>query len=716
MRARSASRTAAQARPLCGGALTCPAGRTGPGATAFMHGKATPLYLPHVDGLRAVAVLSVLFYHYRIAGFPGGYVGVDVFFVISGFLITKIIESEIRDTGKFSYAFFYKRRIRRLFPALIFTLAATSLAAFLLFVPEDFVRYGRSLAAAALSLANFHFWLESGYFDASSETKPLLHTWSLSVEEQFYLFWPALMVLVWKLRSLGARIAAVLAFGALSFLLNHLVVQGGGPGYASTIFFLTPFRGFEFALGALGAMVGDRLTRNALAHEAMTLLGLGLIAYSVATLTKDSVFPYVNALVPCVGTLLVILGRESPWTGALLRNRLMVGIGLISYSLYLAHWPILVFTRYAYFQLDSPARTAWMLAAAFGAAAFMYLFVEKPTRHYPLGSARNLFYAGNVAALLVATAVGASMARSEGWIWRYSLLGPGLLVGGTASTGSAGGPAERGAAAPEQGFRPLTAGEIDAGKSRRFDLLHTTCNLLELNNPKRCFLDRPVQVLVFGNSHEPDAFNMLHHLYGKSAAVNIISFGTVNECDYRVVDGNITAATKALNCDTRFAILNDRRFTDRLRVVVYNSHYGFDGVAAGLWEILEVIAARNSSLRLVAIGSYIETTMDCSSIYNRTGSFDGCRSEELVRYFNPEERARSPIRQVSSLDYLYVSKYDLLCRSGTLASCAVFAGGEPAFYDTHHLSLGFARHLADLIAERHGRDLQALGLPRPDAR
>jgi hypothetical protein len=357
-----------------------------------------------------------------------------------------------------------------------------------------------------------------------------------------------------------------------------------------------------------------------------------------------------------------------------------------------------------------------MLAAAFGAAAFMYLFVEKPTRHYPLGSARNLFYAGNVAALLVATAVGASMARSEGWIWRYSLLGPGLLVGGTASTGSAGGPAERGAAAPEQGFRPLTAGEIDAGKSRRFDLLHTTCNLLELNNPKRCFLDRPVQVLVFGNSHEPDAFNMLHHLYGKSAAVNIISFGTVNECDYRVVDGNITAATKALNCDTRFAILNDRRFTDRLRVVVYNSHYGFDGVAAGLWEILEVIAARNSSLRLVAIGSYIETTMDCSSIYNRTGSFDGCRSEELVRYFNPEERARSPIRQVSSLDYLYVSKYDLLCRSGTLASCAVFAGGEPAFYDTHHLSLGFARHLADLIAERHGRDLQALGLPRPDAR
>lgn len=682
------------------------------------------LYLPHVDGLRAVAVLSVLLYHYQIAGFSGGYVGVDIFFVISGYLITKIIESEIRDTGTFRYRYFYKRRIRRLFPALIFTLAASSLCAFLLFVPEDFVRYGKSLAAAAVSLANFNFWAESGYFDASSHTKPLLHMWSLSVEEQFYLFWPALMVLIWKLRSLGARVAAIVVLGLASLLLNHLFVHSGRTDFGSTIFFLTPFRAYEFALGALGAMVVDRATRNRFMHEAMTLIGLALIAVSITTLTKDSVFPHLNGVAPCVGTLLVILGKESPWAGLLLRNRLMVWIGLISYSLYLAHWPILVFAKYLLFDTASPLGVGLMLVAALATAAFMFRYVEAPFRYHPLGGGTNAFYLGNIAILLVAMALGVAMFRSNGWIWRYNVLGPGLLGAlvkpAPVKTGAAQDvPPASGtdsARVTGAGFKPMTASEIDSGKGRRFELLLSACNVLELNNPTRCFLDRPVQILVFGNSHEPDAFNMFHRLYGASPQVNLINFGTVNECDYRVVDGNIAAQTKTLDCDARFAVLNDRKFTNRLTALVYNTHLGFDPVAAGLWDILEVLASRNRKMRLIAIGTFIETTIDCSSIYNRTGSFDACKSEQFVKYFNPRERENSPVRQVKSMDYLYISKDELLCKSDKPTSCAVFGGGEPAFYDTHHLSLGFARHVGDLIAQRYSDQLQALGLPRPAAR
>ncbi len=683
-------------------------------------------YLPHVDGLRAVAVLSVVFYHYNVRGFSGGYVGVDIFFVISGYLITKIIETEIGETGTVRYQNFYKRRIRRLFPALVFTLATTALCAMLIFVPEDFVRFGKSMATAAMSVANFNFWLESGYFDASSHTKPLLHTWSLSVEEQFYLFWPAIMLLIWKLRSARVRAMTVVVLGVASLVLNHIFVHSGKTDYASTIFFLTPFRGYEFALGALGAIISDRWSGNAWIDEAMTVIGLTLIAATVFILTQNSVFPYINGLYPCVGSILVILGAARSKTGWLLRNRLMVWIGLISYSLYLAHWPILVFTKYLLLDPGTPLGMALMFIAALATAAFMYRFVESPFRYHSLEGGWDRFYLGNLALLLVATALGAAIYRSDGWVWRYTAVGPGLLgalVHPVAQTdpGSADllpnvGRAEQVTNAPawRAVFKPMSASEIEVGKARRFDLLRDACSIGELNNPKRCFLDRPIQILVFGNSHEPDAFNMFHALYGKSPNVNMIAFGTVNECDYRVADGNIEARTKTLNCDARFAMLNDRKFTDRLGFVVYGTHYGFDPVAAGLWDVLEVIASRNKKIRLIAIGTFIETTIECSSIYNRTGSLDGCKADRFVKYFNPHERTNSTVRQVKSMDYLYISKQELLCKSEKASSCVVHGGGEPAFYDSHHLSLGFSRFIGGLIARRYAGDLQAIGLPRPD--
>ncbi|MEZ6037797.1 MAG: acyltransferase [Planctomycetota bacterium] len=228
--------------------------------------KANTEYLPHVDGLRAVAVLVVLLFHLGVPGFGGGFVGVDVFLVISGFLITRLIADEIRVEGRFRFGRFYLRRVRRLAPALLVTVAATALASVLLHSPGRLVRTGEEMVAAILSVSNLYFWVEADYFGVSAESRALLHTWSLSVEEQFYLLWPATLLVLWRLGVRGGLRNAVLGIGVASLLLNLLCGEGipgaealGLPEAASdgkpTLFYLTPFRGFEFAVGGVLALL-----------------------------------------------------------------------------------------------------------------------------------------------------------------------------------------------------------------------------------------------------------------------------------------------------------------------------------------------------------------------------------------------------------------------------------------------------------------------------
>ena len=226
-----------------------------------------------------------------------------------------------------------------------------------------------------------------------------------------------------------------------------------------------------------------------------------------------------------------------------------------------------------------------------------------------------------------------------------------------------------------------------------------------------------MQVLLFGNSHEPDGFNVFKHLYGRDSRVNLINFGTVNDCGILLGNESVSSPTTQLACDKRFAILDSDEFLKKLDVVVYNTHQGFDYVARDLWAVLEIIKKRHPSIKIIAIGSYLQTTTECASLYNTYRSYDACRRQEFVNYYNPEERVKSNVPQVATLDYLYISKYRLLCGDAGLAGCSVYANGEPAFYDQHHLSRGFAQYLGDRIAEVYGADLAKIGLPAPvDAR
>ncbi|GAB2625771.1 acyltransferase family protein [Novilysobacter erysipheiresistens] len=377
-------------------------------------------YRPDIDGLRAVAVLSVIFYHINNAWVPGGYVGVDIFFVISGFLITRNIWRE-QQAGKFSLADFYLRRIRRIAPAFLVVTATTVAAGAFLLLPADLLRLAVSAIWASFSAANIYYWkyLDTSYFAAASSEEPLLHMWSLGVEEQFYLLWPALlMLLALASRRKWITISATALICVGSFAIAELT-NVSAPKFA---YYMLPARAGELMMGALLAF--HACSRNGesrvptgwwlWARELASICGLGLIAFSLWWLDDASPFPGVNALYPCLGAVLVILSGQwgSRLTHVLLTPRPAVYIGLISYSLYLWHWPILAFIRYFYGKVNHD-HAVLALAAMLVLSVASYRFVEQPARRARMAPARQVLA---MLALPVAVVVFAAslLVRSDG--------------------------------------------------------------------------------------------------------------------------------------------------------------------------------------------------------------------------------------------------------------------------------------------------------------
>ncbi len=368
-------------------------------------------YRADVDGLRAVSVVVVMLFHLGVGAIPGGFVGVDVFFVISGFLITTIIAREI-DEGTFTFAGFYERRIRRIYPALIVVLAATFLGAFLVVMPRDFLAFSRTLIAAPLFAANFMFLGGDGYFDPASTTKPLLHTWSLGVEEQFYIVFPWMLIAIAKWAP-SRRTAIVAGVVALSFGMS---VAGGLIGWRNA-YFLLPTRFFELGIGALVA-----LARPALPQAARSFLGVaGLTAIVAACFLLDetTAFPGWAAALPCLGAAGVILGEGGP-AARLLSTGPMVFVGRISYPMYLWHWPPIVFTLYVTGAPIDAVTAVVLFALTVALSAATLWWVETPIRARRVLSGRMSLFV--VAALASAVIVGLGIVgfATRGWPSRLS--------------------------------------------------------------------------------------------------------------------------------------------------------------------------------------------------------------------------------------------------------------------------------------------------------
>jgi peptidoglycan/LPS O-acetylase OafA/YrhL len=335
------------------------------------------VYRPDIQGLRGVSVLAVLIFHLAV-GLPGGFVGVDVFFVISGYLMTGLIAEEFIGTGRFSFAEFYSRRIRRIFPALlVMILVTTGLGYFLLF-PGDYKEFAQSGLYAALSLGNVFFYLSTGYFDIPAESKGLLHTWSLGVEEQFYLIWPPVMIaLLWLAKH--RRVAAawwLLGIVGAGFLLSVYGVLSN----PKAAFYLLPARLWELAAGGF-LVLAPRLSRPWL-NQTLPAIGLGLILWSVLFLSPERLFPGWNALPAVVGAaLLMNPASASSFAARLLSFQPLPFVGQISYSLYLWHWPFIVLWRQYRSGAALTLTDAAIVAVASGLVAFAsWRFVEQPFR------------------------------------------------------------------------------------------------------------------------------------------------------------------------------------------------------------------------------------------------------------------------------------------------------------------------------------------------
>ena len=385
-------------------------------------------YRPDVDGLRAVAVLSVVFCH---AGFncPGGYIGVDVFFVISGYLIAGLILKELRQ-GTFTLANFWERRVRRILPALAVVLAATFVAGWFILMPQDFAAFGKSVIGLGLLASNVQFWRSINYFNDSAEEMPLLHTWSLSVEEQFYIFVPVFLLLLAKRSQLQRAFVLLLAAAVLSFGLSVYWTHR----HASANFYLLPTRAWELFAGALLACSAPCALRKRWVTELLALLGLALIIVPCFVYDSKTPFPGLTALPPVLGTALLIwVGSSSTGfsrIGQILASKPVVFVGLISYSLYLWHWPLFSFARYL--SVKAPTAEVWwsLIALSMVLATLSWRFVETPFRQRKVLNARPQLFAATAVLFVAMLGAGAVMFKSRGFDGRVGSLTRNLIETG----------------------------------------------------------------------------------------------------------------------------------------------------------------------------------------------------------------------------------------------------------------------------------------------
>ncbi|MEM9579107.1 MAG: acyltransferase family protein [Pseudomonadota bacterium] len=376
-----------------------------------MTSRHAPSYRPDIDGLRAIAVLSVVLYHFGVPGLGGGFVGVDIFFVISGFLIGGLLWREAEDTGRIRLARFFARRIKRLAPAFATMALAVAAASYVILLPFEFREFGKSLIAATVYLSNVHFYREAGYFDTGAEDKILLHTWSLAVEEQFYIILPLVILLLAK--RLGMLRAFLWVCFALSFAASLWILPRSQPA----AFYLFPFRAWELLAGVLLAIEAQRHQFTFCAPPALGWLGLALTLAGIIIIPSGTGFPGLWALLPVAGAVVLIASglSNSPVT-RLLRHPIPVGIGLISYSLYLWHWPVVTLYGYWFGKMSALA-SALLIVLSFALAFLSWLLVERPVRRATLSL--PAVFGGGILASALLVGIGGFIFIKNGMIDRF---------------------------------------------------------------------------------------------------------------------------------------------------------------------------------------------------------------------------------------------------------------------------------------------------------
>lgn len=608
------------------------------------------MFRPDIQGLRAIAVVAVLLFHAGVSTIPGGFLGVDVFFVISGYLITRNIHRDV-NTGEFSFQGFYRRRLVRLVPAASATILFSLVAAYLLQSPDQVLALSQSAIAAVFGVSNFVFWNELGYFDLAAHQKPLLHTWSLGVEEQFYLIWPAVLAIGLRARGLKFVIWLLAGLFLLSLAGAHLV-RIFDP---SAAFYLMPFRIFEFAVGACLALSPWRPSLSRVAATVLQGFGLAFIGYSLFAMNTETPMPGVLSLIPCIGTALVIFaGRTDPTF--VLANPLMQFIGRVSYPLYLVHWPLVVFFP------GVLTNTLGYVALCFALAALLHWLVEHPAKRH-FASGRMAFPLSAAAAASVSMIAFHAIA-TEGWRFR---LPPELQNIQTAGEMWA----ER---------NPIVrVGEcflVEAASFAEFN--KTTCLALASDRPN---------VLVVGDSMAADLFSALR-----------TAFPHVNFLE--ATSGNCTPvleSKKGGNCKELLDFIFLKFVEDvRLDAVILNGSWGFNAQET-VGKTIQHLRTRAG--KVIVAGPPLRFTANVPDLIYQSGLISVQKIEAYVL-----ER-RHPGDQVNQFlatwaenaGANYLDLHATMCGS----KCQIFDGqGRLIFLDGGHLTVAGAKYLAGIISTK----------------
>lgn len=658
-------------------------------------------YRGDIAGLRALAVVPVVLFHADLPGFSGGFVGVDVFFVVSGFLITHLIAQDAW-AGRFSLVRFYERRIRRLFPALFAMLCAVLIAGALLFLPADFRSLGRNAVGATLFVSNIFFWQQSDYFDGPAETKPLLHTWSLSVEEQFYILFPLLLIVV--LRS--GRRAAILAIGVAA-LLSFVGSVAAVAVDQSTAFYLLPFRVWELLLGSLLALGAFPALESRAAREVAAGAGFALILVAATLFSDMTLFPGVAALLPCAGAALIIhSGSAGPLSGIgrLLASPAPVFVGAISYSLYLWHWPLFVFAEYYQIHALTTAQSLGLVGASFALAALSWRFIEMPFRKPSHVVGGTPLFAAAGTAMLCTVLVGTAVYVREGM---------------------------------PQRFHPRVASL--SGYASSANPLSDRCEAVEvqLDPESPCTIGDPSRATLFllGDSHAGALFGAFQRIaedgpstrYGATPRCPpLLDVGTSQACidanrrklDYVLghpeIESVVVAARWSLYLHGRAVNLGPAETNGNLPVLQtvdgemleQFSPKAREAFRASLKAMIDRLL--KAGKRVVLVYPVPEMGYDVPSTLARMSSHgeDPARfTMPTAAYFERQRDARHLLDSIGEHSNLVrLRPRRVICRG---PRCRTNIDGQPLYFDSHHLSIPGARLLEPAFR-------RALALPSPN--
>jgi peptidoglycan/LPS O-acetylase OafA/YrhL len=638
-------------------------------------------YRPEIDGLRAIAVAAVILFHAGFTLFSGGFVGVDVFFVISGFLITSIIVEELK-TGRFSVLRFYERRARRILPALFTVMAACVPFAYRLLSPDDLKDFAQSLAAICLFASNVLFWGESGYFDTQAELKPLLHTWSLAVEEQFYVVFPLLLLAAWRLGR-GVLLSLIGAIAVVSLFISIDEVRN----FPSAAFYLLPSRAWQLLVGALASFVADRWPSAALRQPAVRLAGeavgwggVVMIVLALFLFDERTPFPGLNAALPTIGTALVLLcASDRTSVGRMLAWRPLVGLGLISYSAYLWHQPLFAFTKHALLA-DLPADLAIVLCAVtIVLACLSWRYVEQPFRDRGLIS-RGAVFALSAAGMAAFVGLGFIGHRMSDRITQIRL----------------------------RSVEPALRSQFRTRESLVADRNAFVAQFLPEAGKEFSTDTATKKILILGDSVSEDLYSALmvnSELFpGIEFRRLMLDEPCMQAAAHLVAEGELPAAIDEKTCRAALERLRDGPLLKAADVIVLCSNwprYITHSTHEGGIELAEALAARGRQVRIVGLMSIQEASSTAflalkNGLTVEQSNAVAYHTVQRSKIDKPNADARDVAGRFDNIRYL--DKYAVFCDDAARSTLLFDAEGHMLFADNFHLTAVGGRYFGRQIA------------------